>query len=49
MSEFGAEQKCVHLVDLVKSYQTSIYFGFDTVEIGPLEVCQTLADSYNRS
>ena len=38
-------QKCVNLVDLVKSLQTSIYdllakFGVDTAENGPLKVCQ---------
>ena len=36
-------QKCVHLVDLVKSFQTSIYylhakFGFDTAENRLLKV-----------
>ena len=38
-------QECVHLLDLVKSFQTSIYyslgkFGFDTAENEPLKVCQ---------
>ena len=46
--ECGAVQKCVHLVDLVKSFQTSIYyllakFGVDTAENGLLTVCQKLA------
>ena len=41
-------QKRVNLVDLVKSFQTSIYyllakFGFDTAENEPLKVCQKLA------
>mgnify|MGYP003318247517 CR=1 FL=1 len=41
--ECGAVQKCVHLVDLVKSFQTSIYYllakiGFDTAENEPLKV-----------
>ena len=45
-------QKCVHLVDLIKSFHMSIQYlpakiGFDTAEIGPLKVCQTLARSYN--
>ena len=42
-------QKCANLVDLVKGFQTSIYyllnfakFGFDTVESGLLKVCQLL-------
>ena len=44
--ECGAVQKCVNLVDLVKSFQTSIYFllakfGVDTAENGSLEVCKT--------
>ena len=50
-------QKCVNLVDLVKSFQKSIYvyssiymyllakFGVDTAENGPLKVCQELARS----
>ena len=38
-------QKCINLVDLVKSFHTSIYyllatFGVDTAENGPLKVCQ---------
>ena len=42
--------KCVNFVDLVKSFQTSIYdllatVGFDTAMNGPLEVCQKLANS----
>ena len=47
----GAEvQKCENLVDLVKSFQTSIYyllaqFGVDTAENGPLKVCQQLPKS----
>ena len=41
----------VHLVDLVKSFQTSIQyllakFGVDTAENEPLKVCQKLANSY---
>ena len=48
--EFGAVQKCVNLVDLVKSFQTSIYyllakFGFDTAENERLKVCQKIANS----
>ena len=50
--EFGAMQTYVNLVDLVKSFQTSIYFyyllanfGVDTAENGPLKVCQKLAKS----
>ena len=44
----GAVQKCVNLVDLVKSFQTSIHyllakFGVDTAENRPLKVCQKLA------
>ena len=43
--EFGAVQSCVNLVDLVKSFQTSIFFffarlGFDAAENEPLKVCQ---------
>ena len=44
--EFGAVQKCVIFVDIVKSFQTSTIkyvlakFGFDTAENGPLKVCQ---------
>ena len=45
--EFGAVHKHVHLVDLVKSFQTSICFcakfGVDTAENGPLKVGQKLA------
>ena len=46
--EFEAVQKCVDLVNLVKSFQTGIYYllakvGVDTVENGPLNDCQTLA------
>ena len=42
--------KCVNLVDLVKSFQTSIYcllakIGVDTAENRPLKVCQKLAKS----
>ena len=48
--ECGAVQKCANLVDLVKSFQTNIYYlvaklGFDTAENGPLKVCQKLAKS----
>ena len=32
--EFGAVQKCVHLVDLFKSFQTSIYFHYLLAKIG---------------
>ena len=44
-------QKRVNLVDLVKSFQTSIYyllakFGVDTAENGPLKVCQKLDNSW---
>ena len=46
-------QRCVNLVDLVKSFQTSSYFkykfGFDTAENEPLKVCQKLARSWNKS
>ena len=40
--------KRVNLVDLVKSFPSSIYyllakFGFDTAENEPLKVCQKLA------
>ena len=43
-------QKCVNHVDLVKSFETIIYyllanFGVDTAENGPLKVCQQLARS----
>ena len=45
-------QKCVNLVDLVKSFQTSIYYqylltniGVDTAENGPLKVCQKVSKS----
>ena len=49
--EYEAIQKvhtCVNVVDLVKSFQTSIYYlvvlfakiGVDTAENGPLKVCQ---------
>ena len=43
-------QKYVNLVDLVKGFQTSIYYllvkiGFDTAENEPLKVCQKLAKS----
>ena len=43
--DFGAVQKYVNLVDLVKSFQTSISYllskiGFDTADNGPLKVCQ---------
>ena len=42
------KQKCVNLVDLVKSFQTSIAkFGFDTAENKPLKICQNLADVVN--
>ena len=46
-------QKCIHLVDLVKSFQTGIYyylignFGVDTAENRPLKVCQQLAICYS--
>ena len=46
--ESGEVQKCVHFVDLLKSFQTSIFirnFGLDTAENGPLKVCQKLAKS----
>ena len=47
--EYGTVQKRVHLVDLVKSFQTSTYyllakFGFDTAENEPIKVCQKLAN-----
>ena len=43
-------QKCVKLVDLVKSFQTSVYyllakFGFDTAENETLNVCQKSANN----
>ena len=43
-------QTCVNLVDLVKSFQTRIYyslekFGVDTAENGPLKVCRKFAKS----
>ena len=43
-------QKRVNIVDIVKSFQTSIYYllakvGFDTAENEPLKVCQKLAKS----
>ena len=43
-------QKCLNLVDLVKSFQTSIYYllakiGVDTAENGPLKGCHKLAKS----
>ena len=46
--EFAAVEKYVNLLDLVKSFQTSIYYllakiGFDTAENGPLKICQKLA------
>ena len=49
--EFGAVHKLVNLVDLVKSFQTSIYYllaniGVDTAENGPPKVCQQLANSF---
>ena len=52
--ECWAVQKRVNLVDLVKSFQTSIYylfarFGFDTAENEPLKVCQKLAKVRNNS
>ena len=42
--------KCVNLLDLVKSFHTSIYYlvakiGFDTAENEPLGVCRKLANS----
>ena len=49
--EFGTVQKRVKLVDLVKSFPTSILynllgkFGFDTAENERLKVCQKLARS----
>ena len=51
MFERGAAQKCVNLVDLVKSFQTSIYyllrkFGVDTAENGPLKVYQKLGKMF---
>ena len=51
--EFGAEQKYVNPVDLVKSFQTSTYYiltknGFDTAENGPLKVCQEVSNSYKK-
>ena len=47
-TKYWAVQKRVSLADLVKSFQTSIYFllaklGFDTADNGPLKVCQKLA------
>ena len=50
MFECGAVQRCVNLVDLVKSFQTSIYyllakFGVDTTENGPLKICKKLAEN----
>ena len=47
---FPKRRISVHLVDLVRSFQTSIYyllakFGFDTAENGPLKVSQKLAKS----
>jgi hypothetical protein len=45
-SECWAMQKCVNIIDLVKSFQTSSYlqkFGFDTAENEPLKVCQKIA------
>ena len=47
-----AVQKRVNLVDLVKSFQNSIYFqnsAFDTAENEPLKVRQKIAKSYNKS
>ena len=46
--ECGEVQKCGNLVDLVKSFQTNIYyllakFGVDTAENWPLKVRQKLA------
>ena len=46
-------KKRVNHVDLVKSFQTSIYyllatFGVDTAENGPLKVCERLARSYKK-
>ena len=46
--ECRAVQKCVDLVDLVKSFLTSLQYllakiGFDTVENGPLKVCQKIS------
>ena len=43
----AAVQRNINLIDLVKSYQTSIYYllaklGVDTAENGPLKVCQKL-------
>ena len=48
--QFGAAQKCVHPLDLVKSFQTSIYYlsakiGFDTAENEALNICQKIAES----
>ena len=47
---FGAVQKLVNRVDIVKSFLTSSYYslakiGFDTAENGPLKVHQKLAKS----
>ena len=51
--ECGAVQKCANLVDLVKSFQTSIYyllakFGVDTAENGPLKARQKLAKNQKK-
>ena len=48
--EWGAVQKCLNLVDLAMSFQTSVQyllenFGVDTAENGTLKVCQKLAKS----
>ena len=52
-SKGAKDVKCVNLVDLVKSFQTSILtlyllanFGVDTAENGPLKVCQQLANTF---
>ena len=41
---------CTNLVDLVKNFQTSIFYllakiGVDTAENGPLKVCEKVATS----
>ena len=51
--EIWAVQKYVNLVDLVKSFQTSIYYllakiDFDTAENEPLKDCQQLANSWKK-
>ena len=50
---FSKRRISVNLVDLVKSFQTSIYyllakFGVDTAENGPPKVCQKLDSSFRK-